>query len=111
MAIAPETGAAMQFGGNMFSAYANYQQNQQNLEFQEDLAKKGMQWKTADLRKAGLNPILAATSGTGPSVGGGSSIPVNFDSSAYLQYQQAKKIKEEAKILKEKAKKEPVKHL
>lgn len=46
--------SALQGGMSMFSA-------QQSQDFAEDYAKKKYQWMVKDLRKAGLNPILAVS--------------------------------------------------
>lgn len=62
-------GAAVDYGFN--SAGAD-QQNEWNVENY----KHRYQWATEDMRKAGLNPILAATNGIGGSIAGSSAASI-----------------------------------
>ena len=91
--------AGAQVAGGLFSAYSNYQQNQQNIGFQRDLAQQGISWATQDLKNAGLNPILTATQGVKPTVGGGSNIsmpnPMEGISSAYKAGEEAELVNEQ----------------
>lgn len=47
--------------GSMFSNEANREINAQQLAFAQSMAHNQYQWKVEDLRKAGLNPMLAVS--------------------------------------------------
>lgn len=58
--------AAASTAGTAFSLYEQHK----NRKFQESLAHNGVQWRVADMKKAGINPILAASPGGGASTVG-----------------------------------------
>lgn len=68
-------GAASYFGGQSQNASAR-QQAVQQMVFQNQMSNTAHQREVADLRAAGLNPILSATGGQGASTPSGASAPV-----------------------------------
>ena len=48
------------FAGSLFSSSANQASAQASMDFQREVLQNRNQWMVEDLRKAGLNPILAA---------------------------------------------------
>lgn len=73
-AIASATGS---LGSSFASAWAAREINEDNLAFQREFAQNGVRWKVADMREAGLNPLLASgINATTPA--GGSSVQPDF---------------------------------
>lgn len=66
-------GAADKFIGGAIDHYYNKKNMDYQAKIQEQQYRQRYQWSTEDMKKAGLNPILAATSGIGGSLSGVSS--------------------------------------
>lgn len=66
-------GAADKFVGGAIDHYYNKKNMDYQAKIQEQQYRQRYQWATEDMKKAGLNPILAATSGIGGSISGVSS--------------------------------------
>lgn len=69
------TGGASLLGGLMQNR-ASAKQAEAQMDFQERMSSTAHQREVADLRAAGLNPILSATGGAGASSPGGAMAPV-----------------------------------
>jgi len=74
-------GAAGGLVGGAISAISSSAEGAKARSFAADMYRHRYRWAMADMRKAGLNPILAATQGIGGSVSG-ASIPSMPDFSA-----------------------------
>ena len=76
-------GGAIGALGGLGSAYLGSQSSEKGIKFQKKLAKRRYQWLMEDLRKAGLNPMLAIGGATPPGGGGTAAYePPNIGASA-----------------------------
>ena len=66
-------GAADKFIGGAIDNHYNKKNMDYQAKIQEQQYRQRYQWATEDMRKAGLNPLLAATSGIAGSLSGVSS--------------------------------------
>lgn len=86
--------------GGLFSASSAKSSARAQMAFQERMAKNAHQYEVADLRAAGLNPILSATGGNGAAVPSGAGY--SFDNPAKnvtADYVTAKRFREVEKPL------------
>jgi len=66
-------GAIGAIGGALLGASSARSVNRQSMAFQKEAMQNKHQWGVADMKAAGLNPILSATGGA-PSAGGAPSV-------------------------------------
>lgn len=77
------------FAGSLFSSSANQASAQASIDFQREVLQNRNQWMVEDLRKAGLNPILAA--GTTQSTAQGATYQTENPASSAVQSYVASK--------------------
>ena len=79
----PAIAAGAVIGGSVISGMFGRSSAKKSIAFQREMAKNAHQYEVADLRKAGLNPILSGTGGPGARASGGAMPPTpDFANSA-----------------------------
>lgn len=83
--------------GGMMSNKANAKQAEIDREWQRENAQNAHQYQVADMRAAGLNPILSATGGSGARASGGSTLGTQSDviSPAVSSAREASRVSQE----------------
>jgi len=95
-------GAASALGGGLVSGLFSAKAASRSRSFQKKMSDTAHQREVADLRAAGLNPILSATGGPGASTPGGAMAAMPNFSALALVKAQTNKIDAETDLLKSK---------
>ncbi len=77
-------GGALGFLGQRSANRANSAQAARSMAFQKETAQNAHQWEVADLKKAGLNPLLSGTGGKGASASGGAQATIENEANSAM---------------------------
>lgn len=87
-------GGALSAGGAILSGLASYKSAQKQMKFQREMSGTSVQRQMADMRKAGINPILAAKYGGASTPTGASYSLPNIGAAAVEGYKSASSAKQ-----------------
>lgn len=94
-------GIGTQLAGTILTNRANKKMAERQMAFQAGMSSTAHQREVADLRAAGLNPILSAGGSGASSPGGASATMENPTSGAAGTIMQAKQLKQQAQLMKQ----------
>lgn len=100
--ISATIGGAFGFAGGLLGAGTNLYQAQKQMDFQKHMFRHRYQYTMEDMRKAGLNPILASEFGGGAAPPGASVAVENPMANVVNSAAMAARLKEEVEAIKAK---------
>jgi len=89
-ALASLGSAGLSFAGGLIANHANRSESSRNRQFQENMSNTAYQRTVADMKKAGINPILSAKLGGASTPSGSQATHMNSAKDAANTYNQAK---------------------
>lgn len=84
LAMGSLLGAGIGFLGQRSANKANSAQAARSMAFQKEMAQNAHQYEVADLKKAGLNPLLSGTGGKGASASGGAQAKIENEANSAM---------------------------